>query len=200
MRGISKSQGIMLITEEVKTCRRCSLWKTRKNPVIGEGNPDSFIILIGEAPGYWEDVEGKPFVGAAGKVLEEALREAGLSRREIYITNLLKCRPPRNREPRRIEINSCAPYLKRQLELMKPRFIVTLGRYSTDYILSNAGFKFTGMKEVRGRLIETELWDLKVHVLPTFHPAAVLYNVRLKEDLKRDLKLLKIEVEKVMPL
>jgi len=111
MRFLSKKELLEAIAEEIITCSKCELWKTRKNAVPGEGNPKSQIMFIGEAPGYWEDVKGKPFVGAAGKFLDTLLSEAGLSRGSVFIGNILKCRPPKNREPSRDEIETCTPYL-----------------------------------------------------------------------------------------
>jgi DNA polymerase len=195
MCGISKRDELESIAEEIKKCRKCSLWKTRRNAVPGGGNFGSPVVFIGEAPGHREDLKGRPFVGAAGKILDEVLAKIDISKTEIYITNILKCRPPRNRGPRVIEVETCTPYLNRQLEVIKPRFVVTLGRYSTAYILSRAGLEFDGMTKVRGRIYEANFGGSKVHVLPTFHPAAALYNVQLKGDIETDLQLLKREVE-----
>jgi len=197
MHDTSKQDEIRSIAEEVKKCRKCDLWKTRRNAVPGEGNPDSSVVFIGEAPGYWEDVKGKPFVGAAGKVLDEALEKIRLPRADVYITNILKCRPPGNRDPRTIEAEACTPYLDRQLKVIKPRFIVTLGRHSTAYIFSKIGLKFGGITRVRGRMYEANLYGLKMYVLPTFHPAAALYNIELKTNLVNDLKLLRRELKRL---
>ncbi|MFQ6095626.1 MAG: uracil-DNA glycosylase family protein, partial [Candidatus Bathyarchaeia archaeon] len=143
------------IEEEVRSCRRCGLWKNRKRAVPGEGSLDASIVFIGEAPGYWEDVKGRPFVGAAGKLLDEMLSKAGFSRSEVYITNILKCRPPRNRDPLPDEIERCTPYLDRQLQIIKPRLIVTLGRHSAKHILSKLGYKISGITRTRGKIYET---------------------------------------------
>jgi len=185
------------LVEEVRSCRKCGLWKSRRNAVPGEGSLDSSIAFVGEAPGYWEDVKGRPFVGAAGKLLDGLLAGIGLSRGVVYITNILKCRPPGNRDPRPDEIRLCTPYLDQQMEIIKPRFIVALGRHSTAHMLSKAGLNVMGITKVRGKISKVNLWGSEVSVLPTYHPAAALYNVKLKEDLERDYQLLKGEIEKL---
>jgi len=187
----SKRYQIEAIAEEIRNCRKCSLSETRTNVVPGEGDADSSVVLIGEAPGYWEDRKGRPFVGAAGKVLDEALEEIGLKRTEIFITNVLKCRPPGNRDPRSEEIRACTPFLDNQLEIIKPRFIVTLGRHSTSYLFSKMNMDFIGISRVHGRIYEARFADWKSYVMPTFHPAAALYNVNLRGDFINDLRLLK---------
>jgi len=185
-----------LIDEEVRNCLKCRLSKTRKKAVPGEGNIDSRVVFIGEAPGYWEDSKGSPFVGAAGKLLDEMLLKAGFLRNEVYITNVVKCRPPGNRDPRPDEIESCTPYLDRQLDLIKPKFIVTLGRHSASCILSKMGYEIRGITRARGRIYEAELGGCNVRVIPTFHPAAALYDVKLKGYLEKDFQLLKKELER----
>jgi len=184
-----------IIDTEVRACPKCRLSKTRKNAVPGEGNLDSKVVFLGEAPGYWEDVKGRPFVGAAGELLNELLEKAGFSRSEAYITNIVKCRPPRNREPRPDEIEACAPYLDQQLQLIRPRFIVTLGRHSTSYILSKIGHEVSGITSVRGKVSEAELLGFNVRIIPTFHPAAAIYDIKLKDYLEKDFQVLKNELE-----
>lgn len=175
-------------------CCKCKLWRTRKYPVPGEGNPNSQIMFIGEAPGYQEDVKGKPFVGAAGKFLNTLLSEAGLSRESVFIGNILKCRPPKNREPSRDEIKTCTPYLNRQIRVIQPEFIVTLGNYSTAYIFSKVALPFNGITRVHGKFYKTSILDMQVTVFPTFHPAAALYHPKYKEQLITDFHTLKQEL------
>jgi len=191
MHNEAKNRQIEAIAEEIKNCQKCSLSKIRTNPVPGEGNVDSSIILIGEAPGYWEDRKGRPFVGAAGKVLDGVLEKIGIKRREIFITNILKCRPPRNRDPRSEEIRACTPFLDRQLKIIKPKFIVTLGRHSTSYLFSKMNLNFNAISKIHGRIYKVRFIDWRCYVMPTYHPAAALYNVNLKEDLLSDLWILK---------
>jgi len=196
MSDLSGQDEIGIIAEEVKNCRKCHLWKTRRNAVPGEGTPESPVVLIGEAPGHWEDLRGRPFVGAAGEILDEILERVNLPRDAIFIANILKCRPPKNRNPRVAEVKACTPHLDRQLELIRPRFLVTLGRHSSAYVFSKMGLKSEGITKVRGQIHEADFWGSKVYVVPTFHPAGALYNVRLKDDLERDFELLKSELER----
>jgi len=190
-----KMRQLEKIAEEIRKCSRCSLSKTRRNPVPGEGNPDSMLVFIGEAPGYWEDVKGKPFVGAAGRLLNEILEKVGIKRENVFITNVLKCRPPGNRDPKPEEMRVCTPFLDRQLKVIKPRIIMTLGRHSTAYIFSKMGIKFYGITRVHGRVYEAEFLGWKCYVIPTFHPAAALYNVNLRDDLLEDLLKMKSILE-----
>ncbi|MCD6089033.1 uracil-DNA glycosylase [Candidatus Bathyarchaeota archaeon] len=190
-----KMRQLEKIAEEIRKCGRCGLSKTRRNPVPGEGNPDSTLVFIGEAPGYWEDVKGKPFVGAAGRLLDEILEKVGIKRKDVFITNVLKCRPPRNRDPRPEEVRVCTPFLDRQLKVIKPRIIMTLGRHSTAYIFSKMNMKFYGITRVHGQIYEAESLGWKCYVIPTFHPAAALYNVNLRDDLLKDLLKMKSILE-----
>jgi DNA polymerase len=179
------------VASEVIVCHKCELWKTHKNAVPGEGNPESPIMFIGEAPGQSEDIKGKPFVGAAGKFLETLLSEIGLSRNDVFICNIVKCRPPRNREPMPNEIQTCTPYLDRQINIIKPKIIVTLGNYSTAYIFSKANLPFNGITQARGKFYQATILNMQITIFPTFHPAAALYNAKYKETLQHDFQLLK---------
>ena len=192
----AKQNQLALIAQQILNCRKCPLHKTRKNPVPGEGNPQAKIMFIGEAPGYWEDVKGKPFVGAAGKFLDTLIAILNLSRKDVFITNVLKCRPPKNREPSPNEVQQCTPYLDKQIRIIQPKFIITLGNYSTGYILSKAGLPFNGITQAHGKFYETTILDLHVTVFPTFHPAAGLYSGRYKKLLQQDFQLLKKEISK----
>ncbi|MCD6431565.1 uracil-DNA glycosylase [Candidatus Bathyarchaeota archaeon] len=192
----TKQNQLALIAQQILNCRKCPLHKTRKNPVPGEGNPQAKIMFIGEAPGYWEDVKGKPFVGAAGKFLDTLIAILNLSRKDIFITNVLKCRPPKNREPSPNEVQQCTPYLDKQIRIIQPKFIITLGNYSTGYILSKAGLPFNGITQAHGKFYETTILNLHVTVFPTFHPAAGLYSGRYKKLLQQDFQLLKKEISK----
>lgn len=188
------------VVAEVIGCRGCELWKHRRNPVPGEGNVDAAVMFVGEAPGYWEDVKARPFIGAAGKLLDELLSEIGLSRGDIYIANILKCRPSDNRDPSSDEVAACTPFLNRQIQIIGPRLIVTLGRHATSYILSEAGFPVEGITKLHGRTFTTRLLGLQVVVIPAFHPAAALYNVKYKRGLEDDFQIVKLELEKLEEL
>ena len=154
-------------------CMRCSLCETRTNLVFGDGNPHARILVVGEAPGKNEDLQGIPFVGAAGKFLDELLADAGLDRKDIFIANVLKCRPPANRNPQPHEIEACAPFLRAQTKLIDPDVIVTLGNFATQFILKTN----TGITRLRGTVQQAG----RFLVLPTFHPAAAIYD-RSKRD------------------
>lgn len=149
--------------------------------VMGEGNPDATIVFIGEAPGKNEDLQGKPFVGAAGKFLNEMLAQAGMDRSDVYITNIVKYRPPNNRDPLPEEKKAFLPYLLKQLQIIQPKVVITLGRHSMEYFLP-------GMKigEIHGQPKRVAFGDRKLVIMPLFHPAAALYNSGLRQTLIDD--------------
>ncbi len=180
------------IVEEIKNCKKCPLWKTRKNPVPGEGGFARKIMFVGEAPGKWEDIKGRPFVGAAGKYLDELLASIGLSRRDVYITNIIKCRPPNNRDPTEEEIQTCSPYLDRQISIMKPKIICPLGRFSSEYILRKYGFEMRSISSVQGRVFRGE-----VIIIPMYHPAAALYHGQWKPALQNAFQTLKEVIDEL---
>jgi len=189
------------IASKVRVCVECPLSKGRRNAVPGEGNINASVMFVGEAPGYWEDVKGLPFVGAAGKILNTLFEKTKLSREKVFITNVVKCRPPENRDPKPNEIKTCTSlYLTRQIALIQPKIIVTLGRHSTAFILSKAGFEtktIEGITQLRGRVYQTRFLDLPITVIPMFHPAAVLHNPKYRQALENDFELLKNELKKL---
>ncbi|MFP3311413.1 MAG: type-4 uracil-DNA glycosylase [Caldivirga sp.] len=185
--GESKVGKLRRISEEVEACSKCPLHLTRRRAVPGEGNPNAEVMLIGEAPGEVEDETGRPFVGAAGKLLNSLLQDIGVDRSSLYITNVVKCRPPNNRDPTDEEINACKPYLIRQIAVVRPRRIVTLGRHSTRVILGLGGLRVSEISRVRGRVFRVTIAGVEVEVYPTYHPAAALYNPSIKGVLKEDL-------------
>ena len=134
---MNKEGEMQKIISRIKNCRKCDLWRSRLNPVPGEGSLNADIVFIGEAPGYNEDKQGRPFVGRAGKILDELLESIGIDRSKVYIANILKCRPPNNRDPDIDEINSCIEYLDRQIEIIQPSIISPLGRFACEYIFKN---------------------------------------------------------------
>lgn len=179
------------VVAEVLVCTKCELWKTRRNAVPGEGNPEAQVMFIGEAPGYSEDIKGKPFVGDAGKYLDTLLSEIGLSREEVFVGNVLKCRPPRNRQPARKEIQACTQYLDRQINSIQPDFVVTLGSHSTSYIFSRANLPFNTITQAHGKFYNAKVLDMHVTIFPTYHPASALYSAKYKRLLHIDFRLLK---------
>lgn len=179
------------IRDEIQSCRKCGLHKTRNTPVPGEGSLDPKAMFIGEAPGFNEDRQGKPFVGRAGDVLDEMLDLTGLKREEIFITNILKCRPPGNRDPEAEEIKECTPYLDRQISLIKPDVIVTLGNFATSYIMEKFGLKPETIGKVHGKVFRISNLMLTAKIIPMYHPAVVLRNPNLKGSLIEDFRMLK---------
>jgi uracil-DNA glycosylase family 4 len=196
--GLPRKELLTLAASQVAVCTKCPLWKTRRTAVPGDGSGRSKVIFVGEAPGRSEDAQGRPFVGAAGKFLDELLSEIGVSREDVFITNVVKCRPPRNRAPKSLEVQTCTPYLDRQMRIIKPKFIVTLGNHATAYILSKAELPFSGITQVHGKAHEATILGVKVTVFPMFHPATVLYNPKYKTVLRQDFQSLKAEVERTL--
>jgi len=180
---LSSVKLLVAVATEVLVCEKCPLWETRRNAVPGEGSPNSKIVCIGEAPGRSEDAQGKPFVGAAGKYLTQLLAGIGLSREDVFICNIVKCRPPRNRAPSPAEVEACTPYLDRQINAIKPKIIVTLGHHSTAYVFSKTQLPFSSITRVRGKSSDTAILGRRVTIFPTFHPAAALYNGKYRRQL-----------------
>lgn len=162
-------------------CRRCPLWKDRTNLVFGEGDPEARLVFVGEAPGYHEDQEGRPFVGRAGTLLDKMIRAMGLEREKVYICNVLKSRPPDNRDPRPDEVAECKPFLLKQLNIIEPEVIVTLGRPATQNVLETD----RGIGRLRGKWHEHD----GTPVMPTYHPAYLLRNESQKRKTWNDLQL-----------
>jgi uracil-DNA glycosylase len=175
---------------EVSVCTKCVLCKTRTQTVFGEGDPDAKIFFIGEGPGENEDLSGRPFVGKAGQLLDKMIAAMGLRRDQVFIANIVKCRPPGNRVPEPAEVESCTPYLERQLEIVRPRAIVTLGLPATRYMVQSTA----SMGSMRGRF---HSWR-GIQLMPTYHPAYVLrsYTKQTREavwsDLQQVMALLKL--------
>jgi DNA polymerase len=171
------AEEIQKLNQEIHSCQKCPLGATRTNAVPGQGNLNAKVMFIGEAPGATEDAQGIPFCGKAGGVLDELLAIAGLKREEIFIGNILKCRPPNNRNPQEIEIKTCTPYLDRQIELIKPSVLCCLGNFSTAYIMR--------------KIFLSDVAYGKIKIMPLFHPAVVTYDMSKKSVLAEDFRLLK---------
>lgn len=192
----AKDKKLKQIKKEVLNCKNCPLYNYRKEnklfPVIGEGNHNADIIFIGEAPGLNEAKTGRPFCGAAGKVLDELLESAQIRREDVYITNIVKDRPPSNRNPKPEEIKACTFFLKKQIEIIKPKIICSLGNYSTFYILEKYGFKkqIQGISKIHGKVFSVN----GIKIIPLYHPAVATYNPNMKKIMKIDFK--KINDEK----
>jgi uracil-DNA glycosylase len=173
---------LIALYREVQACTRCPLHETRTQAVFGNGNADADLMFVGEAPGMHEDQQGIPFVGRAGQLLDELLREVGLTREDTFVCNVLKSRPPGNRDPQPDEILACRPYLERQVELIEPRVICTLGNFATKLLTRSQ----RGITSVRGRPQEHQLGGRIVQIYPIFHPAAGLRTPKVKEQLRED--------------
>jgi uracil-DNA glycosylase len=168
---------------QASVCTRCAeLAATRKTVVFGAGNADAELMFVGEAPGASEDEQGVPFVGQAGKLLEKLLGEIGIARADVFIANVLKCHPPQNRDPQPVEIDNCKEYLYRQVELIQPTVICTLGNFSTKLLRGDP----TGITRVHGQPEVLTLGRRAVRLYPIFHPAAALYTPRMLETLRED--------------
>jgi uracil-DNA glycosylase len=183
------------VASEAAGCTKCRLAAGRTQVVFGVGDPDADLMFIGEGPGFHEDKQGEPFVGAAGQLLTRMLGEIGLTREQVYIANIVKCRPPGNRDPLPDEIEACTPWLVEQISFIQPKLVVTLGNFATKYVLQTQ----RGITSVRGRVYG---WHGR-KVIPTFHPAAILHGggerSRQFEDLRADFALIHATLEEPEP-
>lgn len=169
----------------VEECRKCPLWENRNKPVFGEGPTDAKIMLIGLGPGYNEDREGRPFVGAAGKFLNRLLDSVGLKREEIYITNIVKCYLPENKVTDE-EVKACTPYLDKQIEVIDPEIIVGLGNTAAEYLSKKYRFQFTSMEKMHGQVLRISTISKEVKIALMYHPAAGLRNPPLRSVIEDD--------------
>jgi len=176
----SHVETLTTLRTELGNCRRCGLWQNRKTIVFGDGAPHARLVFIGEAPGMDEDRQGQPFVGAAGQLLTRIIQAMKLTRKDVYICNIIKCRPPQNRNPLPEEIDACSPFLKRQLKVIQPEFICTLGAFATQTILQTD----RPISHLRGRFHHYE----GIRVMPSFHPAFLLRNPGKKRDVWEDIQ------------
>lgn len=173
-------QHLATMEQQVATCTRCPLSEGRTRTVFGEGDVETDLMFIGEGPGYDEDQQGRPFVGKAGQLLEKIINAIGLAREDVYITNIVKCRPPRNRDPLPEEVSACWPYITEQIRQIKPKVIVTLGRHSSQTILGTGD----PISRLRGRFSKLD----GIPVMPTYHPAYLLRNPAGKRDVWEDVQ------------
>ena len=181
-----RREALVDLFKEVQACERCPLHETRAKAVFGAGNADADLMFVGEAPGAEEDRQGLPFVGRAGQLLNQMLGEIGLSREDVFIANVLKSRPPGNRDPQPLEIEACKPYLFDQVRLIEPKVVCTLGNFATKLLSGNPA----GITRVRGTPQVHDLGGRAVFLLPLFHPAAALRTPAVKETLRGDFDLL----------
>jgi len=170
------------LAEEVKNCQKCSLFKSRTQVVFGVGSAEADLMFVGEAPGYYEDVQGEPFVGPAGKLLDKMIERIGLTRSQVYIANVIKCRPPNNRDPLPLEVETCFPYLQKQIETIKPKVVCALGNHAARTLLK----RNISISRERGKKIEAG----EYYLFLTYHPAAILRNANLLPVLEKDFDML----------
>ncbi|HVD86335.1 MAG TPA: uracil-DNA glycosylase [Solirubrobacterales bacterium] len=190
-----RRERLVELYKEVRECTRCPLHETRTKAVFGSGNADADLMFVGEAPGAEEDRQGLPFVGRAGQLLNQMLEEIGLSREDVFIANVLKSRPPGNRDPLPLEIQACEPYLFEQVRLIEPRVVCTLGNFATKLLSGSP----TGITRVRGTPQVHELDGRTVFLLPLFHPAAALRTPAVKETLRADFATIPELLERPLP-
>ena len=183
MTDVERRAALEAIAAEVRTCTNCRLHATRTVAVPGEGDPETEVVFVGEGPGFEEDQQGRPFVGAAGQLLTKIIAAIGLDREQVYICNIIKCRPPGNRNPEPDEIESCAPFVRRQLQAISPQFVCTLGTFATRTLLQTD----QPISRLRGRFHQM---SGGIQVIPTYHPAYLLRNPERKRDVWEDMKLL----------
>jgi DNA polymerase len=179
---LSRADELRAFADVVAGCTRCPLADGRTQVVFGSGDPDADLMFVGEAPGFHEDKQGIPFVGAAGKLLDQLLAGIGMTRADVFVVNVLKCRPPGNRDPMPEEIEACESHLWRQIELIQPRVVATLGNFATKLLSGRP----TGITRVHGQEQETTLGGRRVLLYPIYHPAAALYTPRMLEVLQTD--------------
>jgi len=180
--AVERAAALREYSEQVASCTKCALAGERTQVVFGAGNPDADLMFVGEAPGFHEDQQGLPFVGQAGKLLDKLLAGIGLTRADVFVVNVLKCRPPGNRDPQPEEIAACEPHLFRQIELVEPKLVATLGNFATK-LLSG---KPTGITRVHGHPQEVVLGARSVVLYPLYHPAAALYTPSMLKVLEED--------------
>ena len=191
-----RREELVALYREASGCVRCPLHEGRTNVVFGNGNADADLMFVGEAPGHHEDLQGLPFVGRAGQLLDELLGAIGLSRKDVFVANVLKCRPPGNRDPQQDEIDTCKPYLNKQVELIEPKVICTLGNFATK-LLTRSNRGITG---VHGRPQVHELGGRTVRIYPLYHPAAALRSTGTLEQLREDFSRLPALLEEPPPV
>lgn len=192
-----KFEEMKKIRDDIFNLKESSLYEDRVEgkyfPVIGEGSHDAKIMFIGEAPGKNEAQTGKPFCGASGKILDELLNHISLDRKTVYVTNIVKDRPPQNRDPKPEEIEIYSPFLDRQINIIKPKVIATLGRFSMDYVMKKMDLEndLDSISKIHGKVFETKTDWGSVKIIPLYHPAVAVYNRNQLDDLKKDFEVLK---------
>ncbi len=189
---MSKYEQMKKIKDEVVACQKCRLYKNRNLPVIGEGSHEAKIMFVGEGPGANEDKTGRPFCGRAGDILNELLESIDLPRKEVYITNIIKCRPPGNRDPQKEEVENCVSYLEKQIKIIKPKVICPLGRHAMYFLMKRYGLenRIKAISKIHGQKFQAGTLFGRITLIPLYHPAVATYNPNMKTVLEQDFKVL----------
>jgi len=190
VKGLAKVRLFAKLVEDVANCRGCGLCDDAKNRVNGEGDLDSRVVFLGEAPGRREDESGRPFVGSAGKLLDRLLAGAGLSRDKVFISNVVRCRPPGNRRPKWSEVEACSCHIERVLGIIAPRVVAPMGNSAVEFLFERYRLGEAVIGDVHGKPVEIEMPWGRVIVFPLYHPAAAIYNRKLLEELEADMRML----------
>ena len=185
---MSKDSEMDEVRKRVLSCQKCDLYKTRHQPVVGDGSTDASILFIGEAPGFHEDKKGLPFVGRAGRILDDLLLSVDLHRSDVFIANILKCRPPENRNPQKNEIIACTEFLDRQIEIIQPSILVPLGNFACSYIFEKFGISYDKISNIHGKIFRKNTLLGSLFIIPMYHPAVATYNPHKKSILLNDMK------------
>ncbi|MEM0043745.1 MAG: uracil-DNA glycosylase [Sulfolobales archaeon] len=176
-----------VLINEIRNCQKCPLSRTRINAVPGEGSERAEIMIVGEAPGATEDETGRPFVGIAGSLLRKIMKDIGLREDEVYITNVVKCRPPNNRTPEKEEIIACSDYLRRQIKMIKPKIVITLGNVAGEWFFNENKMKWNGISRQHGRKYELEVSGHRFKLIPSYHPSAAVRGSVDPDIIREDL-------------
>jgi len=185
------------LSETIHSCQKCELGSTRTHAVVGSGSLDAEVMFIGEAPGFHEDQKGIPFVGRAGNILSSLLDHIGMKREDIYIANILKCRPPKNRNPLKDEVEKCTSYLDAQIEIIQPSILVPLGNFSYRYLFSTYGLPINKISQDHGKIFTKNTILGTLMVMPMYHPAVATYNPNKIDVLMKDFEILKQNIRKI---
>lgn len=195
---MDKQQAMEKLKQEIENCNNCGLCNKATHRVVGEGDVDAQIMFIGEAPGYHEDQQGRPFVGRAGQILDQLLQHINLKREQVYIANILKCRPHQNRNPTKEEIKVCTPFLNQQISIIQPQIIGCLGNFATSFILEkyNLKEKIQGISKIHGQTFSLNTLQRHFKIIPLFHPAVATYNINQLPQLKEDFQIIQENISK----
>lgn len=183
---MTKQKQINQLTSQIQNCQKCPLYKTRNQPLVGDGSINSQILIIGEAPGYYENLSGKAFQGSSGKIFDQLLNLINLKREDVYIANVLKCHPPKNHNPRPEEIKACINYLYQQIKIIKPKIILTLGKFASENIFEKCHLKFSKITQMHGQIFKIKTSYGNTKIVPLYHPARACYNNNMQSILKKD--------------